>query len=428
MTPTDTATPPTPPAPTDVAVNANGHPLPSNWKQTIALIWSGQAASILATCAATFAALWYITTSENSAVMLAAGGIAALLPTALLSPFGGVIADKYNRKHVMILADGIAGIFSFILALLVLAGSLSTWLLLVLLAVRSAAQAFHGTSLMALMPELVSEGNMVRINTLDQTLTSASAIVGPVLGIALYTALGFAAVLVLDAACAAFACLCLGLAKLPYAKSAHPATNGVFADIKQSLSLINAEPGIKPLLALVMAAMLLFLPLGTISPLMTYTWFGGDGFAASAIEASAGIGLLVGSVVMLMWGGGKRLVPILVISGLLIGIGCIIAGLLPQSGFLIFVALVCIIFAATAAFNAPILPLMQKRIPQEYFGRVMGIFGSLTALATPLGLFIAGPAAEFFGVNHWFVVCGSLLCVVMMISLLSRSLRNLDTQ
>lgn len=105
-------------------LNANNHPLPSTWKQTIALIWSGQAASILATCAATFAALWYITTSENSATMLAAGGIAALLPTALLSPLGGVVADKYNRKWVMILADGIAGVFSFILALLVLTGSL----------------------------------------------------------------------------------------------------------------------------------------------------------------------------------------------------------------------------------------------------------------------------------------------------------------
>lgn len=408
-------------------LNANNHPLPSTWKQTIALIWSGQAASILATCAATFAALWYITTSENSATMLAAGGIAALLPTALLSPFGGVVADKYNRKRVMILADGIAGVFSFILALLVLTGSLSTWLLLVLLAIRSTAQAFHGTSLMALMPELVSADNMVRINTLDQTLTSASAIVGPVLGIALYTALGFAAVLILDAVCATLACLCLGFAKLPYAKSEHPATQGVFADLKQSLSLINAEAGIKPLLVLVMLAMLLFLPLGTLSPLMTYNWFGGDGFAASAIEAAAGIGLLLGSVVMLIWGGGKRLVPILIVSGLCIGAGCILAGLLPKSGFLIFVLLIALIFAATAAFNAPILPLMQKRIPQEYFGRVMGIFGSLTALASPLGLCIAGPGAEVFGVNRWFVFCGALLCFCMICALFSSSLRKLDT-
>lgn len=423
-------TPPVPEASTIPAAetNANGHPLPRNWKRTIALIWTGQAASILATCAATFAALWYITTTENSAVMLAAGGVAALLPTALLSPFGGVIADRFNRKHVMIAADGIAGLFSLVLALILVAGQLSTWFLLALLVVRSAAQAFHGTSLMALMPELVPERDMVRINTLDQSLTSASAIIGPVLGIALYSMLGFAAVLVLDAVCAAIACICLALAKLPYAQGLSCSSGSVVKDIGHGLSILNGEPGIRPLLVLVVTAMLLFLPLGTLSPLMTYDWFGGDGFAASGVEAAAGIGLLIGSVFMLVWGGGKRLVPILVVAGAVIGGGCIAAGLLPSSGFFVFVFLVALIFAATAVFNAPILPLMQKRIPQESFGRVMGLFGSLTAVASPVGLFIAGPAAEALGVNAWFVVCGTLLCLAMGLSLLSRSLRALDSQ
>ena len=409
-------------------VNANGHLLPRNWKGTIALIWSGQAASILATCAATFAALWYITTTENSAVLLAAAGVAALLPTALLSPFGGVIADRFNRKYVMIAADGIAGAFSLVLALLMLAGMLSTWLLLLLLTVRSAAQAFHGTSLMALMPELVPERDMVRINTLDQSLTSASAIVGPVLGIALYTMLGFVAVLVMDAICAALACVCLAFAKLPYAQGHGVSSGSVAKDLAHGLSILRGEPGIKPLLLLVVVAMLLFLPLGTLSPLMTYNWFGGDGYAASGVEAAAGIGLLIGSLFMLVWGGGKRLVPVLVVAGMAIGAGCIAAGLLPQSGFFAFVGIIALIFAATAVFNAPILPLMQKRIPQESFGRGMGIFGSLTALASPVGLFVAGPAADMLGVNYWFVVCGALLCIAMGLSLLSRSLRALDDQ
>ena len=350
--------------------------------------------------------------------------MAALLPTALLSPFGGVIADRFNRKYVMIAADGIAGAFSLVLALLMLAGMLSTWLLLLLLTVRSAAQAFHGTSLMALMPELVPERDMVRINTLDQSLTSASAIMGPVIGIALYTMLGFVAVLVMDAICAALACVCLAFAKLPYAQGHGVSSGSVAKDLAHGLSILNGEPGIKPLLLLVVVAMLLFLPLGTLSPLMTYNWFGGDGYAASGVEAAADIGLLIGSLFMLVWGGGKRLV----VAGAAIGAGCIAAGLLPQSGFFIFVGIIALIFAVTAVFNAPILPLMQKRIPQESFGRVMGIFGSLTALASPVGLFVAGPAADALGVNCWFVVCGALLCIAMGLSLLSRSLRALDNQ
>ena len=169
-------------------VNANGRPLPAHWKRAIAIIWSGQAVSILATCAATFAVLWYVTTTTDSAFVLSLAGVAALLPTALLSPFGGVMADRFNRKHVMIWSDGLAGLFSLALAALVALGICDVWILLLLLVVRSTAQAFHSISLVALMPELVPERDMVRINTLDQTLSSISAIAGPVLGIALYTA------------------------------------------------------------------------------------------------------------------------------------------------------------------------------------------------------------------------------------------------
>lgn len=407
-------------------VNANGHPLPGHWKRAIAIIWSGQAVSILATCAATFAVLWYVTTTTDSAFVLSLAGVAALLPTALLSPFGGVVADRFNRKHVMIWSDGLVGLFSLALAILVALGICDVWILLLLLVVRSAAQAFHSTSLVALMPELVPERDMVRINTLDQTLSSISAIAGPVLGIALYTAWGFTAVLVMDAACAAFACVCLAVARLPYAKGAKGENHGIIADLREGLAVIGASRGIRALLILVMTAMLLFLPLGTLSPLMTYDWFGGDGFQASIVEAAAGIGLLLGSVVMLAWGGGKRLVPILAVAGMVLGACCVACGLLPRGAFPVFVGLIVVIFGATAAFNAPVIPLMQKRVAPERFGRVMGIFGSLSALASPIGLFIAGPAAEALGVNTWFVVCGCLLCAVMPLALLSRNVRSLD--
>ena len=354
-------------------VNANGHPLPGHWKRAIAIIWSGQAVSILATCAATFAVLWYVTTTTDSAFVLSLAGVAALLPTALLSPFGGVVADRFNRKHVMIWSDGLAGLFSLALAVLVALGICDIWILLLLLVVRSAAQAFHSTSLVALMPELVP-------------------------GIALYTAWGFTAVLVMDAACAAFACICLAVARLPYAKGAKGESHGVAADLREGLAVIGASRGIRALLVLVMAAMLLFLPLGTLSPLMTYDWFGGDGFQASIVEAAAGIGLLLGSMVMLAWGGGKRLVPILTIAGMVLGACCVTCGFLPRGAFPVFVGLVV----------------------------VMGIFGSLSALASPVGLFVAGPAAEALGVNTWFVVCGCLLCVVMLLALLSHNVRGLD--
>lgn len=407
-------------------VNANGDALPPHWKRTVAVIWTGQAASMLATCAATFAILWHITTSSDSALMLSTAGVAALLPTALLSPFGGVAADRFSKKHVMICADSIAGAFSLTLAIIFAAGVDALWLCMVPLVARSAAQAFRSTSLVALMPTLVPAKDMVRINTLDQALTSSSAIIGPVFGIALYTALGFTAVLALDAACAAFACLCLAAARLPYTKAQTAELTGVAAQLEEGLGAIGADRNVKTLFATTTAAMVLFLPLGTLSPLMTYGWFGGDGFQASMVEAASGIGLLAGSIVMFARGGDKKLAPVIAIAGMLLGICCVACGLLPQNAFPAFVALDGLLFAAMTTFSAPVVPAVQKRIAPEKFGRVMGVFGSLTALASPVGLLIAGPAANALDVNRWFVIAGIMLCALMAAFALGKTSKSLD--
>lgn len=117
-------------------LNATGQPLPKGWLATVAVIWCGQAASIFATVAASFAAIWFITENTSSPVWLSLASAASLLPVALLSPFGGVVADRFNRKRVMILADGCAGAFSLLLAVAIIMGFLSVPLMLALLAVR----------------------------------------------------------------------------------------------------------------------------------------------------------------------------------------------------------------------------------------------------------------------------------------------------
>ena len=114
---TDTA--PTPP------LSAASLPLPKNW-----LIWAGQAASMITSYAAGYAVVWYVTESTGSALMLAAMNIAVMLPVGLISPFGGIVADKHNRKLIMIAADGAVGIISLVAGLLILAGDVSIPLLL----------------------------------------------------------------------------------------------------------------------------------------------------------------------------------------------------------------------------------------------------------------------------------------------------------
>lgn len=100
-----------------IEVNANGHLLPHNWKGTIALIWGrGKPPPSLRLAQPPSPRSGTSPPPKTRRSCLPQREWAALLPTALLSPFGGVIADRFNRKYVMIAADGIAGAFSLVLA------------------------------------------------------------------------------------------------------------------------------------------------------------------------------------------------------------------------------------------------------------------------------------------------------------------------
>ena len=270
--------------------NALGSALSRNWVATVAVIWCGQAASVLATCAASFAALWHITESTASPLWLSLASAAALLPVALLSPFGGVAADRFKRKRIMIIADGAAGALSLAFALIIFSGQASIPLMLLILAARASAQAFHSPAFSALMPSLVPERHLVRINSMDQAVTSLSSIAGPALGILLYNLVGLGGVMVFDAACAAFACLCLGIARVPPQAASAAAASTVLEDLREGITVIMRDAGLRNLMLLVMVTMLLFMPAGSLTPLMTYQHFGGDGWQASIVEATFGIG------------------------------------------------------------------------------------------------------------------------------------------
>lgn len=408
-------------------VNAAGNPLPSSWITTIAVIWCGQAISIFATVAASFAAIWYITENTSSAVWLSLASMAALLPVALLSPFGGVAADRYNRKHLVILADGSAGFFSLVLALVVMSGHLSVPLMLLLLAVRTGGQAFHGPAMTALMPHLVPKRHLMRINSMDQSITSLSTIVGPALGILLYTYVGLHGVMLLDAVCAAIACLCLASVKVKANISPYNNHDSVFAELREGATFIYKDKGLRSLMLLIMFTMLLFMPVASLDPLMVYEHFKGDGFQASLVEAVFGIGLLIGSAVILVWGGGTKRIPLVIVSGIVLGLALAACGFLQSDQFPLFAVLVGVTAAAIGFYNAPIMPILQNKAPDEKFGRVMGIFLAGSSLAAPLGLSFSGFIAEAISITTWYSACGLLVAICCAIAWFNKNIRALDT-
>ena len=311
-------------------------------------------------------------------------------------------------------------------ALIIWLGQANLVIIMVVIGIRGIAQAFHTPAMTAAMPLLVPERHLLRINTLSQTMWSAAGIGAPVLGIFLYTRIGFQSVMFLDAIGAALACLGLFLAKVPTVRDQDMDGQRVLENLAGGLRVIKDNRGLFQLAVVCTAAMIIFMPVGALFPLMTKGHFGGDGYAASLIEAVFGAAMLVGSVLLLVWGGGRRHVLLVFGSGLFIGLTTAGSGLLAPNMFGAFVILSTVMGFACAFFNGPLMTIIQRHTPADKLGRVMGLFGSVMSLASPVGLVIAGLLADRTGIALWFLISGLLMMALSLAPLLLPSIMGLD--
>ncbi|WP_165251683.1 MFS transporter [Adlercreutzia sp. ZJ304] len=406
-------------------LTAGGHALPADWLGRIVLIWSGYAVSMFAGNAASYAGIWYATETTGSPLSLAFLYVLAFLPMGLLSPFGGVVADKLNRKVIIVVCDALMALTSLALAAWTFIAGPSFAAVALYCAAFGFVSGFRTPAYNATMPLLVPERHLVRINSIDTLLGSISMIAGPALGILLYTSFGLQYVLILGGFGAAAADVTMLLAVIPRDHGAHEQA-GAWASLKEGASTLASQRGLLVLTIGVSLGMLAYGPIDSLMPLMVYDHFGGDGFAASLVAAVMGAGLLVGSVILMAVNPRRKLARIIVVSAFVVGTGALIAGLVPKGGYWAFVVCIGVLAIACAWFNAPLMTLLQKNIPDEKLGRVMGLFTAMNGLAIPAGTALGGLIAEVTGTPLFFQIDGVFILLLAVSIAISKSVRKLD--
>ena len=158
---------------------AGGHPLCSDWLARFVLIWGGYAVSAFAGNAASYAGIWYVTESTGSPLALAALYVLAFLPMGLLSPFGGVLADKHNRKAIIIACDAILALSALAAAGWVVLAGPSFGAVALYCGTWGVVSGFRAPAFNATMPLLVPERHLMRVNSMDTLLGSISMIAAP---------------------------------------------------------------------------------------------------------------------------------------------------------------------------------------------------------------------------------------------------------
>ena len=401
----------------------------ADWKKDFYILWAGQAVSVLTSAVLQMALIWYLTAITQSAFILSMASLAGFLPSAVLGTVAGTLVDRMDRKAVLIVADLFIALVSLIIAVASFYSSLPVWLVIAVLAVRSIGTAFHTPAISAVAPLIVPTEQLTKCAGYTQSLQTIGYIAGTAVAGVLYPIWSISGMVALDIAGAVIASLAVALIRIPKPEKAEETRSDTsfWIEMKEGYSIVKQDKGVFALIWIAAAFTLLYSPINALFPLMSLDYFEGTTLQASVAEIAFSAGMIIGGIILGLWGGFKNRGIGISISIALMGVPIFISGLLPQNGFWGF-AFLCVIMGISGPFyNGPVTALMQERIAADYLGRVFGLYGSTASLAMPVGLIISGFFADGIGVNKWFLITGILIVFISVLCHVIPSIKNIDS-
>ncbi len=396
----------------------------TGWLLPVALIWIAYAITCFVAIATVFSMGWHVTSTTGDPVAIAAVSVCALLPQGLLAPIGGVAADRFNRKTILLVCYIVIAMASLIVAGIIMAGYLSLPVILGFSLIMGVRNGFRDPAFNALMPMLVPEKHLIRINMLDNLLMAASMILAPALGILLYSTLGLYAPLFGLAVGSVLSMLTLAMVRVPTV--AKTATACIRDELAGGFRALSNHSGMLILVLLFVVGLVAYGPFDNLLPLLVATVFEGNGYAASICEGVFGVGMLAGSAGLMALGEKLPLSRVIAGCAVALGVFMLICGLLPSTQFPLLVLCAILAGVCCAGFAGPATTLLQKNCDPEYLGRVMGIFNSAMSLGMPIGTAVGGVLASFTGVQLFFICDGVAMLLVGVLAVISKHMKGLD--
>jgi DHA3 family macrolide efflux protein-like MFS transporter len=390
----------------------------SDWRWRFFPFWIGQMVSLVGSRVVQFALIWYLAQESGSAIVLSVAALVGLVPEIILGPIAGAYVDRWDRQVIMILADGVVAFSSWILAYLFWVDAVEIGVIYIVLFVRSLGGSFHLPAVQASTSLLVPEKQLTRVNGLNQLANGLLTIAGPPLGALLLSILPYFGILLVDvgSAIVAIGLLMFINVPLPEKPSTPETPQSVVQEIKVGLRYVLGWRGLLILILVSMMTRFLLTPAYTLLPLLISEYFNGTAGQLGLLEGLLGVGMIVGGIVLSLWGGFKRRILTITLGFAILGLGLILFGIAPANLFVIALAGGLIVGVAVPLIDGPLMALFQATVKPDLQGRIFSLLGSLVALATPLGLMLAGPVSEYIGIQIWFWLAGSA-CILTGISL-----------
>lgn len=386
------------------------------WVRDTVVFLSGQTVSLFGSMLVQYAVLWHLTLETRSGAVLALSSVFGFLPQAVVSIFGGVWADRHNRKLLVIGADATIAVTTLALALLMLSGHDDLWLIYAALAIRSAGAGVQTPAVASMVPQIVPMRHLMRVNGINATIQSAMMLVAPAVAAAVYASADIVAVFFVDVVTAVIG---IGMLLLvPVATIVRTQGDGptsYFGDLVAGLRYIAGHAFVRWVLVLFAVVFVLIVAPSYLTPLMVARTFGPEVWKLTANELAFSIGMLLGGGAVAIWAAKRSRIGLII--GSTLAFGGISIGLGVSTNLWVFLGFMFLLGLAVPFFSTPSTTVLQETVEPEMQGRVFGFVGIVMAVAMPFGMAVFGPLADVVSVELLLIMAGVALFVVVGVAL-----------
>jgi len=390
-------------------------PVPAHWKRNVSLFLTGQTISLFGSMIVQYAVMWYVTFETGSGLAVALYALAAFLPQGIISIFGGVLADRMNRRVLVMLADGTIAAVTLVLALLMANGVTDLWIILLAVAARSVGAGVQTPAVSAILPQLVPGEQLMRVNGIFGTIQSAMALLAPAAAGLVFGLFGIVPVFFIDVVTAVLGIGVLFFVTVPTLASIAEKTTSYRADLVEGMRYIWHHAIVRWLLVVFAIIFLLTVAPSFITPLLIAREYGNDVTLVTLLEIAFSVGMLGGGVLVSTLLAKRGRLGLILVSTF--GFAAFTVGLGLSPNLVVFYGFMFGIGLLVPLFSTPFMTLVQETVPPEMHGRVFSYVGIVMALAAPIGMTVFGPLADVISVQLLLVIAGVVMAAVMVVAI-----------
>lgn len=355
------------------------------------MIWSGELISSIGSGMTAFALSVYVYQTTGSATYVSLITLLAYLPTVLLSPLGGVFADRYDRRLLMIIGDLFSGLGLAYVLWNIQAGSDSMLPICIGVTFNAVFVALLEPSFRATITELLTEEEYARASGMVQIAGNAKFLISPALAGILLAVADIRLILLIDIGTFLITVTTVAIVRKSVGKAVKTERQSIGREMRLGFAEINKSKGIRILIILMSFVCFFVGILQTLTSPMVLAVSNAE--TVGIMESLCAVGMLLGSVFIGILGIKKNFSTVLCVAGILSGIFIVLTGV--NKSIFVTGAGIFLFFLALPFMNTSADVLIRKNIPNELQGRVWGIISLLSQSGTVLAYALSGVLADF---------------------------------